>query len=251
MALYLAVIVDGLLHVLGDDFVAFCLQLVQDRVDLAALGCSKVFAVGAGIRDVAGLVQILHDGKALLGGHLEFLAQDALELGERIQFTGLNGLALCGDVLDGGAGKIIGLALALCQAALAVFKGLFAGELDLLAVGLGFGDEAPVFLGDKVANGHIAVIDGLDDGDDDAADTEQRAAFEGGKTSQVHAIEPVDVGSGVALVCQGVVAAVVFQIPEAGHDGLGRLIWHPQALNRLGVLRLTQNDADDDLTFAV
>ena len=103
-----------------------------------------------------------------------------------------------------------------------------------------------------MTDGHITVVNGAHNGNDDAPYAQQRSALQGGITGQIHAVQPVDISARVPLTRKVLVFRFVLHIRQRGGHGFGGLIGEPQSLERLlRGERVADAKPHDDLPLTV
>ena len=246
-----AVIKDGF-AVLEGYRVADLFTPRKDLTDFVLFRRCEVFGVGSGIGQIALFVEPLYQCKAFLHGHLIFLTENILKLGERIEFSREQLLFFVFDRRYDCAGCVVLGAGSQCVVQFVCVKPVFGGQFNNLSPCLFFADHCVIFSGDKIADGKVAVINRLDNRDDDAPDAQQSPGFQRSVARQIHAVEPVDIGSRKAFRSKQIVFPLVFHVLQRGGNGLRGLIGKPETAEGLRRLQgVFHAEPHDDLPFPI
>ena len=203
---------------------------VQNFLHLVLFGAGEIFGVGAGIGQISLLVEPLDDLQRLIHGHFVFFTKNILQFGKGIELSRKKLVLLFLHRAHHRSGFVVFPAKGLCLFLFVFLKTVFGKKLHRFAVGHFFTGKSQIFSRNKIADGHIPLVNRPDNGRNDSAHTQKHAGAQSGVAGKIHAVEPVDIGAGKALVGQEVIVLFIFQVRKGGLHGLGSLVGQPEAL---------------------
>ena len=86
-----------------------------------------------------------------------------------------------------------------------------------------------VLFGLEISYFHISVVYGLDNRNNYSADTKELTRLKSCKSCKVNSVEPVNICTGIALICKGVIFLFVLHLRKRLSNGFGCLVREPQA----------------------
>ena len=222
----LAIVKDGL-AILEFHRIADLGAAGKDLTDLVLLRRGKILRVGTGIGQVSFLVKSLHDLQTILHGHLIFLTQYVLQVGQGKELSGMQNVLFVLDPRYDRSCIVVQLAHLQNVLIFILVKLAFGIQFHDLSVCFFLTCHGIVLFGNEIADRQIPVIDRLDNGNDDTSHTQKRSCFQGGVASQIHAVKPVDIGPGKALIRQAVVFGLLLHLPQRLGNRLRGLVGEP------------------------
>ena len=174
--------------------------IFNDLADFILFGCCQIFRVGTGIGQISFLVQSLDDLQAFGHGHLVLLSKEILQLGKGVELARRDYVFLLFHGGDDGRYRIVSLAQCLRLRKLLFREFFLACQLHGNAIRFRTAHQCVIDVRYKMADSHVPIVDRTNDGNDYPSHPQKSACFQSGITGQIHAVQPIYVCSGEALI---------------------------------------------------